>query len=82
MTCNIDIPRSLKFCDSLLRRKFKNRKSTISFELHARLADEIDLENVQFFGTSKAQWLWPWPWIGSKSYWYAHIRSRSTHIPN
>jgi len=35
MSCNIDIPRSLKSRDSLLRKKFRNRAMT-SCRLHYR----------------------------------------------
>jgi len=58
--CNIDIPSSFKSCDSFSRRKFKkglqqaNRLgpnlslSTISFELQAKMVEEIDLEKCNF----------------------------------
>jgi len=63
---NIDIGRNLNFRDSLTRRKFKNRAptscspgpillpTTINFELHAKTAEEIDLEKCTFrnFGSS------------------------------
>jgi len=41
--------------------------SAISFELHAKVAEEIDLEMCsygQFVGSSNAPSPWPWPWIG------------------
>jgi len=56
MSSNIDIGRSLNSHDSFPRWKFKNRTPTsrspgpilwpptISFELHAEMAEEIDLE--------------------------------------
>jgi len=56
MSSNIDIGRNLNSHDSFPRWKFKNRApiscspdpilwpSTISFELHAEMAEEIDLE--------------------------------------
>jgi len=59
-SCNIDILWSLKSCDSFLRRKFENRaptccrlgptlsSSTISFELQAKMVEEIDLEKCNF----------------------------------
>ena len=59
-SCNIDIPQSLNSCDSFLGRKFENRAptgcrlcpvlswSTISFELHAKTAEEIDLDQCNF----------------------------------
>jgi len=60
MSCNIDILQSLKSHDSFLRRKFKNRaltncrlgsilsQSTISFELHSKMMEDIDLEKCNF----------------------------------
>jgi len=62
----MDIRRSLNSRDSFRTRKFKNRArascspgpilspSIISFELHAKTADEIDLEKCNFldFGSS------------------------------
>jgi len=57
---NIDIPRSLNSHDSFPRRKFEKRAPTscrtdpmlslptISFELYARMAEEIDLEKCSF----------------------------------
>jgi len=59
-SCNINIPRSLNSRDSILRRKFENRayadcilgpilsSSTISLELSAKMAEEIDLEECNF----------------------------------
>jgi len=63
---NMDTGQSLNSCDSFPRRKLKNRTptscspgtmlwpSTISFELHAKPAEEIDLEKCTFrnFGSS------------------------------
>jgi len=63
---NIDIEQSLNSRDSFPRWKFKNRAptgyspgpilwpATISFELHAKMAEEIDLEKCTFrnFGSS------------------------------
>ena len=60
MSSDIDIGRSLNSHDSFPRWKFKNRapKScsagpilwppTISFELHAEMAEEIDLKSALF----------------------------------
>ena len=57
---NIDIPRSLNSRDSFLKRKFDNRarascrlgpvlsRSTISFELHAKMVEQIDIEKCNF----------------------------------
>ena len=66
ISSNIDIGRSLNSRDSFPRWKFKNRAPTscsqgpilwppaISFELHAEMAEEIDLEKCTFrnFGRS------------------------------
>ena len=66
ISSNIDIGRSLNSCDSFPRWKFKNQaptscspgpilwQPTISFELHAEMAEEIDLEKCTFcnFGSS------------------------------
>ena len=66
MSSNIDIGRSLNSPDSFPRWKLKNRvptscspgpilwPPTISFELHAEMAEEIDLEKCTFrnFGSS------------------------------
>ena len=60
ISCNIDIPKSLKSCDSFLGRKLENRALTsyelglilsrkaISFELHTKMAEETDLEKCNF----------------------------------
>jgi len=66
---NIDIPGSLNSCDSFPRRKFENRAptsyrscsmlslSTISFELQAKVAEEIDLEMCSYGQLSEVQML-------------------------
>ena len=64
---NIDIGRWLNSRDSFPRRKFKNRAPTscspgpilwpptISFELHAKVAEEIDLETCSYGQLSEVQ---------------------------
>jgi len=64
---NIDIPRSLNSCDSFRGRKFENRTptscrpcavvslSTISFDVHAKVAEEIDLEMCSYEQLSEVQ---------------------------
>ena len=66
ISSNFDIGRSLNSRDSFPRWKFKNRAltscstgpilwpTTISFELHAKMAEEINLEKCTFrnFGSS------------------------------
>ena len=73
---NINIGRSLNSHDRFPRRKFKNQAptscspgpilspATISFELQAKMAEEIDLEKCNFcnFGSSV-----PWP------HWCAYL---------
>jgi len=80
----MDIRRSMNCRDRFRRRKFKNRAqkscrpgpilsmSTVSFELHAKVAEEIHLEMCSYGQLSEVQMLWPWPWIGSRS--HQHIR--------
>ena len=67
MSSNIDIGRSLNSRDSFPRWKFKNRAPTscspgsilwppaISFELHAKTAEEIDLEMCSYGQLSDVQ---------------------------
>ena len=83
-SCSIYIPWSLNSCDSFLRRKFENRAptscrlrpilwwSTISFQLHVKMAEETDLEKCNS-RKSEASWPWPWPWIESRSHWCAYV---------
>ena len=65
----MDIGQSLNSRDSFPRRKFKNRAptscspgpilslSTVSFELHAKAAEEIDLEMCSYGQLSEVQML-------------------------
>jgi len=67
MSWNIDIPWSLNCSHTFPRRKFENRAltgcrpgpilstSTISFELHAKVAEEIDLETCSYGQLSEVQ---------------------------
>jgi len=69
MLWNIDIPWSLNSVDTFPRRKFENRPpiscrpgpilsmSTISFELHVKVAEEIDLEMCIYGQLSEVQML-------------------------
>ena len=69
ISSNIDIGRSLNSRDSFPRWKFKNRApiscspgpilwpSTISFELHAEMAEEIELEMCSYGQLSEVQML-------------------------
>ena len=66
-SCIIDIPWSLKSHDSFLKRKFENwaltscrlgpvlSRSTIKFELHAEIVEEIDLQKCNFRQLSQLQ---------------------------
>jgi len=66
-SCNIDIQWSLNSHHSFLKRTFENRspascrlgptlsQTTISFELHAKMAEEIDLEKCNFLQFSEIQ---------------------------
>jgi len=74
---NIDIRRSLNSHDIFPRRKFQNRAQThyrpgpilslptVTFEFHAKMAEETDLDKCNF-GTLQAPW--PRPCIASRSY--------------
>ena len=87
---NIDIPRSLNSRDSFPRRKFENRTltsyrpgpilspTTISFELHAKVAEEIDPEKCNFKNFRSAVTLT----LGRVEVILVHIWSRSTNTPN
>ena len=67
MSWNIDIPWSLNSSDTFPTRKFENRASTgcrsgsilststISFDLHAKVAEEIDLEVCSYGQLSEVQ---------------------------
>jgi len=97
MSWNIDIPRISNSRDSFPRRKFKNRAQiscspdailplpTYSFELHAKTAEEIDLEMCSYGQLLEVQmllpWPCPWPWIGSRSHQHTQT-CRTTSIPN
>jgi len=66
---NIDIPRNLNSRDSFRGRKFENRAptscrpraivslSTISFDVHAKVAEEMDLEMCSYEQLSEGQML-------------------------
>jgi len=78
-SCNIDISQSFSSCDMFRWRKFENRawihcrlgpilsRPTIRFEVHAKMAKDIDQRAI--FGSLKAPW--PSPWIGSRSHQHA-----------
>jgi len=67
MSWNIDIPWSMNCSDTFPRKEFENRAptgcrpgpilstSTVSFELHAKVAEEIDLETCSYEQLSDVQ---------------------------
>jgi len=67
MSWNIDIPWSMNCSDTFPRKKFENlapiccrsgpilSTSTVSFELHAKVAEEIDLETCSYGQLSEVQ---------------------------
>jgi len=67
MSWNIDIPWSMNCSDTFPRKKFEKRAptgcrpgpilstSTVSFELHAKVAEEIDLETCSYGQLSEVQ---------------------------
>jgi len=67
MSWNIDIPWSMNCSDTFPRKKFENRAptgcrpgpilstSTVSFELHAKVAEEIDIETCSYGQLSEVQ---------------------------
>jgi len=87
----IDIPWSLNSRDSFVRRKFENwaqtscrpgamlSATTISFELHAKIAEEIDLEKCDFRNLRSSVTL-TLRWIGSRSHWCTY--PVETHTPH
>ena len=86
------IPRSLNSRDSFLKSKFENLSPTgcrlrpvlswlaVSFELHDKMAQDIDLKSA-VFGTVEVPWPrpWPWRWIGSRSHQHAQYVSDYQH---
>jgi len=92
----MDIGRSLNSRDSFPRRKFKNRaptsystgpilsQTTISFELHAKVAEEIDLEMCSYGQLSEVEMLRELDLdLGSgQGHINIHSTSRTTSLPN
>jgi len=91
---NINIPRSLNSRDSFPRRKFENQapKScrrgpilslpTISFELQAKMAEEMDVVMCSFRQFLVVQKLRDLDLRSGRCHTCAHIWSRSTYTPN
>jgi len=96
ISSNIDIGQSLNSRDSFPRRKFKNRAPTscspgpilwpptIRFELHAKTAEEIDLEMCSYGQLSEVQMLRDLDLDLGSSHGHVNIQSvcRTTNMPN
>jgi len=93
---NIDISRNLNSHDSFPRRKFENRAptccragstlspSTVSFELHAKVAEKIDLEMCTYRQFSQVKMLRDFDLnLGSgQGHINIHSTCRTTSVPN
>jgi len=94
MSWNIDIPRSLNSRDSFRTRKFENwaltscrsgpalSRPTISFELHAKMAEEIDLEMCSFHKFSEVQKLRDLDLGSGQGHFSIHNTRRTDSVPN
>jgi len=94
MSWNIDIPWSLKCSDTCHRRKFENSAltscrpgpilsmSTISFELHAKVAEEIDLEMCSYGQLSEVQMVRDVDLGSDQGHINIHSTCRTTSLPN
>jgi len=94
MSSNIDVGRSLNSHDSFPRWKFKNRaptscssgpilwSSTISFELHAEMAEEIDLEISSYGQLSEVQMLRDLDLGSGQGHVNIHSTCRTTSVLN
>ena len=96
ISSNIDIGRSLNSRDSFPRRKFNNRAptscspgpmlwtSTISFELHAKVAEKIDVETCSYGQLSEVQMVRDLHLdLGSgQGHVNIHSTCRTTYMPN
>jgi len=93
-SCNVDIPRSLNSRDSFLKTKFENRPptgcrvgpvlswSTITFELHAEITEEIDLEKCNFRQFSELSTRRDLDFRSGQGHISIHNRCRATRMPN
>jgi len=96
MSWNIDIQGTLNCRDSFLRRKFENRSPascrpgpilsspTISFELHTKVAEEIDLEMCSYGHLLKVEMLRDLDLDhgSGQGHISIHSASRITSLPN
>ena len=95
MSWNIDIPWSLNCSDTFPRTKFENRAltscrpgpilsttSTISFQLHAKVAEEIDLETCSYGQLSEVQMVRDLDLGSSQGHGNIHSTCRTTSVPN
>jgi len=90
---NIDIRRSLNSREIFRRRKFENRSpkncrpgpilstSTINFELHAKLAQGIDLEMCSYGQLSEVQMLRDLDLGSGQGHINIHSTCRTTSVP-
>ena len=94
MSWNIDIPWSLNCSDTFPRRKFENRAPTgcrsgsilstltISFELHAKVAEEINLEMCSYGQFSEVQMVRDVDLGSRQGHVNIHSTCRTTCTPN
>jgi len=94
ISSNVDIGRSLNSRDRFRRWKFKNRAPascspghmlwppTISFELHAEMAEEIDLEMCSYGQLSEVQMLRDLDLGSGQGHVNIHITCRTTSVLN
>ena len=93
-SCNVDIPWSLNCSYTFSRRKLVNQAlkgcrpgpilwlQTISFELRAKVAEEIDLEMCSYGQLSEVQMLHDLDLDLGQSHFNIHSTCRSSHLPN
>ena len=94
MSWNINIPWSVNCSDTFPRMKFKNRAptgcrsgpilstSTISFELHVKVAEEIDVETCSYGKLSEVQMVRDLDLWSGQGHVNIHSTYRTTCMPN
>jgi len=94
MSWNINILWSLNCSDTFPRRKFENRAptgcrpgpilstSTVSFELHVKVAEEIDLEMCSYGQLSEVQMVHDLDLGSGQGHVNIHSTCRTTCMPN
>ena len=90
----MDTGQSWNCSDSFLGRKFENlapiscrpgpilSTSTVSFELHAKVAEEIDMEMCSYGQLSELPMVRDLDLRSGRGHTDVHVWSRSTHPPN